>query len=113
MKYQLILFSITHHQVILFYKFKTVILLQLVGEIHNIQLYYIMIGDVDYTSGPYIVTFPAGMITASFNIPILDDNVLENDEQFQLSIIFNSLPDRVTISDPSQTTVTIRDDDGN
>ncbi|XP_065918913.1 sodium/calcium exchanger Calx-like [Dysidea avara] len=68
-------------------------------------------GDVDYTSGPYIVTFPAGMITASFNIPILDDNVLENDEQFQLSIIFNSLPDRVTISDPSQTTVTIRDDD--
>ena len=51
------------------------------------------------------------MTKASFNVHIIDDNILESDEQFQLSIIFNSLPDRVTVSDPRKAAVIIEDDD--
>ena len=36
---------------------------------------------------------------------------MESSEQFQLSVTSNSLPDRVTISNPSQITVTIVDND--
>jgi len=68
------------------------------------------VGSVDYAVGPYNVTFPAGMTMTSFNILLMDDNLLESNEQFQL-IIVNSLPDRVTTRDPNQATVTIMDDD--
>ena len=34
----------------------------------------------------YSVTFPAGSITQSVNIPIIDDSVYELDETFQLEI---------------------------
>ena len=37
---------------------------------------------MDYTSGPYTVTFPAGQTTATFNIPITDDMILEINEDF-------------------------------
>ena len=54
--------------------------------------------------------FPASVVSVSFDIPIIGDNILESVEQFQLSIS-NSLPERVIVSDPSQTTVTITDND--
>jgi len=63
-------------------------------------------GGVDYDSGPYTVTFPAGETSATFKIPINDDNVLENTEYFSLSIIFQSLPTSVNAI-PSQATVII------
>ena len=66
---------------------------------------------MDYTSGPYTVTFPAGQTTATFNIPITDDRILEGDEKFMLTIISSSLPTGVTRDAPSQITVTIMDDD--
>jgi len=68
--------------------------------------------DGDYSAGPYSVTFSPLMTRQLLTIAIVDDNIMEMNEQFQLTIS-NSLPDRVTISDPSQTIVTIRDDDGN
>lgn len=58
------------------------------------------------------MTFSPLMTRQLLTIAIVDDNIMEMNEQFQLTIS-NSLPDRVTISDPSQTIVTIRDDDGN
>ena len=69
-------------------------------------------GGVDYNSGPYTVTFPAGVTTVSFNIPITDDNVLENNEDIQIEINVSSLPSRVFVGNPSQATVTIVDNDG-
>jgi len=63
-------------------------------------------GGVDYDSGPYTVTFTAGQTSASFKLPINDDNVLENTEYFGLSIIFQSLPTSVNAI-PSQATVFI------
>ena len=70
-------------------------------------------GDVDYSSGPYTVTFPAGVTRVSFNISITDDIVLEGDENFNLTIDPSSLPSRVSVINLGQATVTIVDDDGN
>ena len=69
-------------------------------------------GGVDYASGPYIVTFHAGLTRVSFVVVVTNDNVLEGDEKFSLIIDPSSLPTGVTVSNPAQTTVTIYDDDG-
>ena len=66
---------------------------------------------MDYTSGPYTVTFPAGQTIATFNIPITDDMMLEEDENFMLAIDETSLPDGVTRGTPGEATVNIVDDD--
>ena len=66
---------------------------------------------MDYTSGPYSVTFSTGQTTATFNVPISDDNVYEHNENFMLIINSLSLPNGVMLGDPDQTTVTIVDDD--
>ena len=66
---------------------------------------------MDYTSGPYTVIIPAGQTTATFNIPITDDMILEIDEDFMLTIDGPSLPTGVTRGTPNVTTVTIVDDD--
>ena len=66
---------------------------------------------VDYDSGPYTVTFVAGETNISFDITIANDNILEANEDFDLSIISNTLPDDVTDGDPRRVTVTIVDDD--
>ena len=51
------------------------------------------------------------MTTASFNIPIIDDHILENNEDVQIEINVSSLPSRVSVSNPGQSTVTIVDND--
>ena len=68
---------------------------------------------MDYVSGPYTVTFSAGMTSVPFNIPINNDNVFEGDENFMLTIDPNSLPNdvSVTVGSPDQATVTIVDND--
>ena len=65
---------------------------------------------MDYTSGPYTVTFSAGQTTATFNVPITDDNISEGDENFMLTIN-QTLPDGVTRGDPFEATVSIFDND--
>ena len=66
---------------------------------------------MDFTSGPYTVTIPAGQTTATFDIPITDDTMLEGNENFMLTIDPSSLPNGVTHGDPDQATVTIVDND--
>ena len=60
----------------------------------------------------YTVTFPAGVNSSQLNTLITDDNILEDDETFNLTINQSSLPDGVVVGDASQVTVTIVDDDG-
>ena len=67
---------------------------------------------MDYTSGPYTVTFAAGQTTATFDVPINDDNIYEGNEDFILNIDGASLPTGVTAGSPDEATVTIVDDDG-
>ena len=66
---------------------------------------------MDYGSGPYTVTFPAGMTSVPFDIPINDDMILEANENFTLTINPSSLPAGGTVGNPDQATVTIVDDD--
>ena len=66
---------------------------------------------MDYTSGPYTVTIPAGQTNATFNVPITDDMILEGDENFMLTIDGTSLPDGVAPGIPDEATVTIVDND--
>ena len=48
-----------------------------------------------------------------FNVTINDDDILEDDETFNLTINPTSLPSEVSINNPAQVTVTIVDDEGN
>ena len=66
---------------------------------------------MDYSSGPYNVTFPAGETSVQFSVMIYNDNILEGNENFTLTINPSSLPSGVTVGDPSQATVTIVNDD--
>ena len=68
-----------------------------------------MTGD---DTGSYSVTISAGETSASLNISIIDDDTLEENESFVLNINPSSLHNRVVLGNPSQTTVTIVDDDG-
>ena len=67
---------------------------------------------VDYDSGPFAVTFPAGNTNVSFDVNVSTDHLVEDDENFFLTIDLSSLPTGVIISSPHQTNVTIVDDDG-
>ena len=66
---------------------------------------------MDYTSGPYTVTFPAGSTTATFDVPINNDMISEGNEDFKLNIDEASLPGSVRLGTPDEATVTIIDDD--
>ena len=66
---------------------------------------------MDYTSGPYTVTFLARQITATFDVPINDDNIYEINENFMLTIDGTSLPTGVTRGSPGEATMTIVNDD--
>ena len=66
-------------------------------------------GGVDYDSGPYTITFPAGVTSVSFGVLINDDNLLEDDEEFTLTI--NPSDDHCLVGDPGNATVAILDDD--
>ena len=68
-------------------------------------------GGVDYDSGPYSVTIVAGDTSASVSVPINDDNILENVEDFMVTIMAGPLPDGVTRGNPGSATVNILDND--
>ena len=53
------------------------------------------------------MTFPAGVTRASFSITLIDDDVLEDRETFNLIIAEDSLPENVTLGIPYLTEVTI------
>ena len=63
-------------------------------------------GGVDYDSGPFKITIPAGETFAVFNVSINDDNITEENESFSLFIDPSSLPGSV-----DQATVNIVDND--
>lgn len=73
-------------------------------------MWYVTGEDVDYVSGLYPVTFPAGQTTAVLSIPVINDSTLEGNENFVVSIV--SLLSRVVTTDPYESTVIIVDDDG-
>ena len=71
----------------------------------------LLIGNVDYESGPYNVKFEKRKTRAKFCIMITDDEISEMDETFGLTIDSNSLPSGLVVKDPSTVTVTIVDNE--
>ena len=63
----------------------------------------------DYTSVSQDLTFQPGSERQCVDVPIVNDDDLENEEQFSMTITTEE--DRVTL-EPDSTTVTITDDDG-
>ena len=55
--------------------------------------------------------FPAGNTSVPFDVNITNDDTLESNETFSLNILSSSVPDRVIISSPRQSAVTIVDND--
>ena len=68
-------------------------------------------GDDDYVSGPFNVTVPAGSINVSFNIPIINNNVYEDNERFTVTINPYTLPSRIHQQHNCMLVVIIMDDD--
>ena len=56
------------------------------------------------------MTFPAGVTSVSFNITIINDNVLEYNETFSLFITEELLPENVLLGEFNTTEVTIVSD---
>ena len=80
--------------------------------LHAINSSIVTGGGVDYYFGPYNVMIPARVTSVSFNISIIDDNVLEGNENFVLTINPSSLPNDVNVGNPHQAVVIIVDNDG-
>ena len=59
------------------------------------------------------MTFPAEATVASFDVSIINDNILERNENFTLTIVMDSLPSKVTTNVTiAHTTVVVIDNDG-
>ena len=81
---------------------------------YMVYSYYInYFTGADYDSGPYSISFHARETSVIFNVPINDDDLLEDDETFNLTINSSSLPSEVFINNLAQVTVIIMDDEGN
>ena len=68
--------------------------------------------DKNSTSRKYNVTLLAGTNHTSFSVPIINDDLLEYNEEFDLVINQSLLPVNVNVGNFYQTTVMIVDDDG-
>ena len=66
----------------------------------------------NYTSEQYNATISTGMTRASIYVPIINDNSLDFNKNFDLIINQSLLPFNVDVGSTYQTTVTIVDDDG-
>ena len=69
------------------------------------------VGGEDYTFGPYYVTFAANATVVFMQNLLYDDDIVEKDEYFTLTINLSSLPVGVYAGNPSHTRIIIRDDD--
>ena len=97
----------------LLYKLEAMTLLQMVSEAALIAISYInnLTGGNDYDSISQNVAIRSGTTNSSFSVAIMNDNILEDTENFTLTIISTSQRD-VTIDGSGQATVNIMDDDG-
>ena len=66
---------------------------------------------MDYNSAPHTIIIPAGATTVTFNISINNDDTLEPDEDFVLTIDEILLPTGVSGGTPAEAMVTIMDND--
>lgn len=70
--------------------------------------------DFDLSNIPTELTFAPGVfdVTASAFLTVTDDNILENNETFVVSVVGTSLDSQRSDDDMDSITITIIDDDG-
>ena len=68
--------------------------------------------EVDYVFQNYFFTFKDGEYNKVLTFQVIDDNVVEPDEKYNLTIRVESLPNRVIIGENGTATITIPNDDG-
>ena len=80
----------------------------------SLPLNYLSSAGDDYEGGPFTVTIPAGQTQVFQQVPILQDNEAEGNEQFeaQLTIPSGAALLGVTVGDDGTAIVDIIDDDG-
>ena len=66
---------------------------------------------VDYFYQNYFFTFEDGNASKILSIQTIDDNVVEPDEKYNLTVRAESLPNRVIIGENGTTTIIIENDD--
>ena len=66
----------------------------------------------DFMFGPYNVTILAGDTVGLLDIAIINNNVVEEIELFNLTIDATSLPEGIFTGDPNTTIINIIDSDG-
>ena len=67
--------------------------------------------DYNYGSGSYMVVFDDSTTIFYLSIPIINDNIVEDDENFTLTIDELSLPSDINIGDETTVAITIANDD--
>ena len=79
---------------------------------HNAKL-LMCVGGSDYDAGPYNITIPAGKIHVLFNVTIMNDNMHEEIEWFELYIpTTQELPEGIYFGENLTTNISIEDNDG-
>ena len=73
---------------------------------------YIYITGTDYEPRPYSLSFSQGITCFSFKVSIIDDDIYEDIESFNVAIDPSSLPSDVIVDYPSEVTVFIIDNEG-
>ena len=68
--------------------------------------------EVDYFFQNYFFTFEDGNTSKVLTLQVVDDNVVEPNEKYNLTIRAESLPNRVIIGENGTATITILNDDG-
>ena len=69
--------------------------------------------DFSTVGFPRQVTIPAGQTSVQFNIPVIDELIVERDEHFQVSFTYSgSQPGVVVRPDFDEAIITIKNDDG-
>ena len=66
---------------------------------------------LDYTPGPYTVTFTNCEMYATLMVPTMDDDTTELSEYFKVAITSTDQPGLVVISSPNMTFITIEDNE--
>ena len=67
-------------------------------------------GD-DYETGPYTVSFSAGLMYATLMVSTVDDDTTELSEYFMVVITSTSQPSVVGIGSPNVSFITVEDND--
>ena len=69
------------------------------------------VATCDHVSGSQYVTIPINTISYPFNTTIMDDDLFESTESFELVINHRTLPNRIFRADPYSSTVFIENDE--